>query len=428
MKRTTRTEMFLLLVVVLCGMANKQLYAQDYVLIPMDQSQTNHLKAYGVLFAHISEGGSGQWLLNYRGGSFLVENRTGLEDKSRVRNVSLEPVTAEQAGELLQQLEQSDQNTAAVNLEEVPSIAVYTPPGSLPWDDAVTLVLNYAEVPYDRIYDRDVLDGALEQYDWIHLHHEDFTGQFGKFWSTYRNTPWYVEQVNELKALAGELGFDKVSHLKRAVAKEIRSYVGRGGFLFAMCSGTNTLDLALASDGLDIVPEQLDGDPVDPQVNNLLNFTSTLAFENFHINTDPYTYSHDNVDIEIDTEEIRESLDYFTLFRFSARWDPVPTMLTQNHENSIRGFYGQTTAFRKEQVKPTVVILGETPGQNQVKYLSGNYGEGTFTFYGGHDPEDYMHRVNDPPTDLDLHPNSPGYRLILNNILFPAAEEQKLET
>lgn len=420
--------MFLVLLVVLCGTTSKQLYAQDYVLIPMDQSQANHLKAYGVLFSHISEGGSGQWLLNYRGGSFLVENRTGLTEKSRARNVSLEPFTAEQAGELLQQLEQSDQNTAAVNLEEVPSIAVYTPPGSLPWDDAVTLVLDYAEVPYDRIYDRDVLDGALEQYDWIHLHHEDFTGQFGKFWSTYRNAPWYVEQVNELKALARELGFDKVSHLKRAVAKEIRSYVGRGGFLFAMCSGTNTLDLALASDGLDIVPEQLDGDPVDPQVNSRLDFSSTLAFENFHINTDPYAYSHDNIDIEIDTERIRESLDYFTLFQFSARWDPVPTMLTQNHENSIRGFYGQTTAFRKGQIKSTVVILGETPGRDQVKYLYGNYGEGTFTFYGGHDPEDYMHRVNDPPTDLDLHPNSPGYRLILNNILFPAAEEQKLET
>lgn len=405
-----------------------QLFGQERVLIPMDETQTNHLKAYGIIFNHIAEGETGQWLLNYRGGSFLTTNSNDIIRKSRIRNVRIETLSGAEAAGLTEEVERPDVNMAAVNLEAVPSIAVYTPPRALPWDDAVTLALDYAEVPYDRIYDREVLEGELESYDWLHLHHEDFTGQFGKFWATYRNAPWYIERVRQLESLAEELGFEKVSELKLTVALRIRDYVARGGFLFAMCSGTNTLDIALAAEQVDIVPEPFDGDPVDSRVNERLDYSATFAFENFTVNTDPYEYSHDDIDVEIDLERIGESLDYFTLFEFSAKWDPVPTMLTQNHVSSIKGFYGQTTAFQKDKLKDHVVILGESPGRNQVKYLYGNFGEGTFTFFGGHDPEDYTHRVNDPPTDLDLYPNSPGYRLILNNILFPAAEEQKLET
>ncbi len=418
----------LVLFLIFLMVAPTGLIAQERVLIPMDDSQSDHLKAYGVIFNQIKEGASGQWLLNYRGGSFLTTNSHEIIRKSRVRNVRTEVISEAEAEQLVREVEEPGVNMASVNLETVPQIAVYTPPQSMPWDDAVTLALDYAEVPYDRIYDREVLAGELEQYDWLHLHHEDFTGQFGKFWATYRNMPWYIEEVQFLEGMADELGFGKVSDLKLAVAGEIQEYVGRGGFLFAMCSGTNTLDIALSAAGVDIVPEQFDGDPVDPDANEGLDYSRTFAFENFRINTDPYIYEHGDIDVPIDLDRISESLDYFTLFDFSAKWDPVPTMLTQNHVSSIKGFYGQTTAFQKDKIKNHVVILGESPGRDQVKYLHGNYGEGTFTFYGGHDPEDYTHRVNDPPTDLSLHPNSPGYRLILNNILFPAAEKQELET
>ncbi len=404
------------------------LTAQERVLIPMDASQTNHLKAYGIIFNHIEDGETGMWLLNYRGGSFLAPNNNEIVRKSRIRDVRVEVISEAEAERIIREVEQPDVNMAAVNLEKAPTIAVYSPPQAQPWDDAVTLALDYAEVSYDIIYDREVLNGELENYDWLHLHHEDFTGQFGKFWASYRNQPWYIEEVRKMEELAAELNFDKVSDLKLAVAREIQSYVGNGGFLFAMCSGTNTLDIALAAADVDIVPEQFDGDPVDRNANEKLDFSNTFAFENFTVNTDPYIYQHGNIDIEVNLNQISESLDYFTLFDFSAKWDPVPTMLTQNHVSSIKGFYGQTTAFKKDKIKSHVVILGESPGRDQVKYLHGNYGAGTFTFYAGHDPEDYKHRVNDPPTDLSLHTNSPGYRLILNNILFPAAQEQKLET
>ncbi|HBQ61468.1 MAG TPA: asparagine synthetase B, partial [Balneolaceae bacterium] len=287
------------------------------------------------------------------------------------------------------------------------------------------LALTYAEVEYDKIWDVEVLEGKLDEYDWLHLHHEDFTGQFGKFWANYRNMPWYIAQVKQMEAMAAELGYSSVSEQKKDVAHTIKEYVGEGGFLFAMCSGTDTFDIALAAEGVDIAPEQFDGDPADPNAQQKLDFDKTLAFENFEIKLNPAEYEHANIDVPVSINRVDQSLDFFTLFDFSAKWDPVPTMLTQNHVSSVRGFYGQTTAFQKDKVKSSVVILGESPGREQVKYIHGNYGNGTFTFYAGHDPEDYTHRVNDPPTDLELHPNSPGYRLILNNILFPRLKKRR---
>jgi hypothetical protein len=420
--------LFSILFTTLFSMLSISSVAQERVLIPMDATQTDHLKAYGIIFNHISTGESGTWLLNYRGGSFMTTNSREIVRKSRVRNVRIEVISEAQALEIIREVEQPNVNMAAINLEATPKIAVYSPPQALPWDDAVTLALDYAEIPYDTVYDVEILSGALENYDWLHLHHEDFTGQFGKFYAIYRNAPWYITRVRNLEQMANELGFNKVSELKLAVVHEVRDFVGNGGFMFAMCSATDTFDIALAAVGLDIVPTPLDGDPVDPNVNERLNFENTFAFENFEVVTDPYIYEHATIDIEVNLDQISESLDYFTLFEFSAKWDPVPTMLTQNHVNSIRGFYGQATAFNKDKIKSNVVILAESPGRNQVKYLHGNHGEGTFTFYGGHDPEDYTHRVGDPPTDLSLHTNSPGYRLILNNILFPAAEKKKRQT
>jgi len=402
--------------------------AQERVIIHMDASQTNHLKAYGVIFNHLIDGNSGIWLLNYKGGSFLTQNTNDIIRKSRVRNVQIQEISESEAVRILDQVEHPEANMTAINLEKAPNIAVYSPPQAMPWDDAVTLALDYAEVPYDLLYDEEVLSGDLNDYDWLHLHHEDFTGQYGKFWAMYRNHPWYISRVNFLEEVAGKLGFDKVSELKQAVAKTIKSYVAEGGFLFAMCSGTDTFDIALAAEDTDIVPTQFDNDPVDPNANKRLDYSKTLAFENFSAIMDPTKYEHSDIDVEVDIDRISESLDYFTLFDFSAKWDPVPTMLTQNHVSSLRGFFGQATAFQKDKVKNNVVILAESPGLDKVKYIHGNHGLGTFTFYGGHDPEDYTHHVHDPPTDLDLHPNSPGYRLILNNILFPAAEKKKKET
>ena len=402
--------------------------AGERVLIPMDLSQTNHLKAYGVIFNHIAQNESGMWLLNYRGGSFLTTSSSNIVREARLRNVRVETISASEAQAILREVENPGANMAVVNLETVPSIAVYTPPGTPPWDDAVTLALDYAEIPYDQVYDPEVLSGQLSQYDWLHLHHEDFTGQHGKFWAAYQNQPWYIEQVKRREEMAARLGFQKVSELKLAVVHGIRDFVAAGGFMFAMCSATDTFDIALAAESLDIVPSQLDGDPVDNNVNERLDYSKTFAFENFSIIADPYIYEHSDIDVEVDLNRISESLDYFTLFEFSAKWDPVPAMMTQNHVSSIPGFYGQATAFQKDKLKGSTVILGESPGQEKVKYLYGNYGQGSFTFYGGHDPEDYTHRIGDPPTDLNLHPNSPGYRLILNNILFPAAEEKKRQT
>ncbi|MEX0660245.1 MAG: asparagine synthetase B [Balneolaceae bacterium] len=402
--------------------------SQQRVLIPMDGSQTNHLKAYGVIFNHLVEGETGQWLLNYRGGSFLTTATSDIVRKSRVRNVRIDVISESEANQIISEVEQPNVNMSAVNLQTVPKIAVYSPPQAMPWDDAVTLALDYAEVPYETIYDEEVLNGDLDQYDWLHLHHEDFTGQFGKFYGMYRNASWYISEVNYLEGVAEQFGYQKVSDLKLDVVLEIKDYIGNGGFLFAMCSGTNTFDMALAAELIDIVPTEIDGDPVDSNVNERLDYNNTLAFENFSVITDPNIYQHGDIDVEVDLNRISESLDYFSLFEFSAKWDPVPAMLTQNHVSSIPGFYGQSTAFQSDKVKSNTVVLAESSGRDQVKYIHGNYGQGTFTFYAGHDPEDYTHRVGDPPTDLSLHTNSPGYRLILNNILFPAAEKKKRET
>lgn len=422
-----RTTTLLLLSIFMMGLSF-QAYAQQRVLIPMDGTQSNHLKAYGVIFNHVAKGESGMWLLNYKGGSFLTTNSADIVRTSRIKNVTVNVISESEAARILSDIEQPNTNMSAINLEKVPNIAVYTPPGNPPWDDAVTLALEYAEIPFDKVYDEEVLSGGLSDYDWLHLHHEDFTGQFGKFWAMYRSAPWYISRVKEKTELANRLGFQKVSELKNSVVLEIRDFVSNGGFMFAMCSATDTFDISLAATGLDIIPNELDGDPVDPNVNDLLNFGNTFAFRDFSVITDPYIYEHSNIDVEVDIDRISESLDYFTLFNFSAKWDPVPTMLTQNHVNSIRGFYGQATAFQKNKIKNNVVILGESPGLDKVKYIHGNIGRGTFTFYAGHDPEDYTHRVGDPPTDLSLHTNSPGYRLILNNILFPAAEKKKKQT
>jgi len=402
-------------------------HAQE-ILVPMDTGQSDHLKAYGVAYWAIDRGMEVDWLLNYRGGSFLLPASSSLTRELNTRGVRFEQVSGSETAQILSEVESPSSNQSVIRLEKAPRIAVYAPEQTLPWDDAVLLALEYAEVPYDMIYDDEVLGGDLADYDWLHLHHEDFTGQYGKFYQ-YRNTAWYQEQQRHLEGLALKHGFRKVSELKLAVAEEIRSYVGGGGFLFAMCSGTETLDIALAAHDTDIVPSAYDGDPVDPDFMERLNYDRTFAFKNFTPNVNATEYEHSNIDVGAPPPAERDpARDFFTLFDFSAKWDPVPSMLTQNHVSTIRGFLGQTTSFRKDLVKPGVTVLAEAPERNEVKYLHGNLGEGTFTFYAGHDPEDYQHFVGDPPTDLSLHKNSPGYRLILNNILFPAAQPEERKT
>lgn len=401
--------------------------AQD-ILVPMDTRQSDHLKAYGVAYWVLQRGVEMDWLLNYRGGSFLMGHFPELEAELQIRGVYYETINGAQTAQIIADVEREDNNTAMVRLEKPPRIAVYAPDQTLPWDDAVLLALNYAEVPYEMIYDDDVLGGKLENYDWLHLHHEDFTGQYGKFYN-FRNQPWYIEQQRQAEQAARRHGYRKVSDLKLAVARTIRDYVTQGGFLFAMCSGTDTIDLALAAHNTDIVPDPYDGDPIDTDALGKLDYEATFAFENFRPVFQAQVYEHSDIDAGAPPPPLRNpAVDYFTLFDFSAKWDPVPTMLTQNHVSTVKGFVGQTSNFRKHLVKPNVVILAEAPGRDEVRYLHGSMGQGTFTFYGGHDPEDYQHFVNDPPTDLKLHKNSPGYRLILNNILFPAARKKKQKT
>ncbi len=401
--------------------------AQD-ILVPMDASQSNHLKAYGIAFLALEKGQSVDWLLNYRGGSFLVPQSEALEQELQLRGVTYERLGGAQSAQIIAEVESEGSNTSVVRLEKAPKIAVYAPDQTLPWDDAVLLALEYAEVSYEMIYDDEVLSGELSEYDWLHLHHEDFTGQYGKFLQ-YRNMPWYIEQQRQAEEAARRHGFRKVSKLKLAVTERIKEYVANGGFLFAMCSGTDTYDIALAAYATDIVPAEYDGDPIDPNAQSELDYGRTLAFENFTPIFNPAEYEHSDIDSGPPPPQLRNpTLDYFTLFEFSAKWDPVPTMLTQNHVATIKGFIGQTTNFNKDVIKPGVTQLAEVPGREEAKYLHGNLGQGTFTFYGGHDPEDYQHFVGDPPTDLDLHKNSPGYRLILNNILFPAAKKKKQKT
>lgn len=396
------------------------------ILIPMDFTQSNHLKAYGVAFEALKEQYVVKWFLNYRGGCFLMPESESLAALCNIRGVRFELVSSAQVAAIMQEIQES--NMEVVVLEKEPKIAVYIPPNALPWDDAVTLALDYAEIDYDRVWDDEVLAGKLSDYDWLHLHHEDFTGQYGKFYGAYRNTAWYQNDVRVNEAMAAKHGYAKVWQLKHAVAEKIREFVMNGGFLFAMCAATDTLDIALAAHNVDIVDALIDGDGIDPHYQEKLDYSRCFAFDNFKLKTNPFEYEFSDIDAS-DYSRLRgPEADYFQLFDFSAKYDPVPTMLTQCHTNIIPGFLGQTTSFFKDKVKKSVIILAEVPGQNEVKYIHGNFGKGTFTFYGGHDPEDYEHKIGDPPTILDLYKNSPGYRLILNNILFPAAEKKQLKT
>ena len=397
------------------------------IIIPMDDKQSNHLKAYGVAYWVLKQDVSMWWLLNYKGGSFLIPYAQSIEAECRIRNVSYDLIADVQASAILAEIAVPETNMDAVKLDKAPKMAVYSPKNKLPWDDAVTMVLTYAEIPYDLIYDEEVIKGMLPNYDWLHLHHEDFTGQYGRFYAAYRNAAWYQNDVQQNEQTAAKLGFKKVSELKLAVATAIKNFTIGGGFLFAMCSGTDSYDIALAAAGIDICESMFDGDNADPNAQAKLNFQQTFAFKNFKIDNNPYNYEFSDID-NTNNRNLTEQNDYFSLFDFSAKWDPVPSMLTQNHEKVIKGFMGQTTAFKKSLVKPDVLVLGETSIAGEVRYIHGEIGKGTWTFYGGHDPEDYQHLVSDPPTDLSLHPNSPGYRLILNNVLFPASKKKKQKT
>ena len=397
------------------------------ILLPMDDTQKNHLKSYGLAYWTLKNGLDIKWLINYRGGSFLLPLNTQIESECKVRGISYEVISDAQANAVLQEIAQPEVNMDAIKLEKAPKIAVYSPKSKLPWDDAVTMALKYAEIPYDVIYDDEVVEGKLQNYDWLHLHHEDFTGQYGKFWGSFRNAPWYVDDVRMQEETARKHGFSKVSQLKLFVAKSIKDFMWNGGFLFAMCSATDSYDIALSAEGVDICAEMFDGDPMDPNMQSKLDYDKTLAFTNFKLVTNPYEYEYSDIDMTT-KRRVTQDNDYFTLFEFSAKWDPVPTILCQNHTNLIPGFMGQTTSFDKTLIKPNVLIMGENKAAGEARYIHGDYGKGTWTFYGGHDPEDYQHLVGDPPTNLELHPNSPGYRLILNNILFPASKKKKLKT
>ncbi len=398
-----------------------------YILVPMDNTQTNHLKAYGITYWILQNDIEAWWLLNYRGGSFLFQHNVNIERECILRNISYEVIANAQKISILNEISSPSVNMDAIKLETAPRIAVYTPPFSEPWDDAVTLALTYAEIPYDELYDREILNGELANYDWLHLHHEDFTGQYGKFYAAYGRMQWYRDNQRRQEEEAAALGFNKVSQLKLAVVQTIKAYVAQGGFMFAMCSATDTFDIALAAEGVDICEAMYDGDPADPHANEKLDYSKTLAFTDFKLIMNPLEYEYSDIDVT-DTRNVAQNEDYFTLFEFSAKWDPIPTMLTQNHTNMVKGFMGQTTAFRKSLIKPHVLIMGENRAHGEARYIHSDFGKGFWTWYGGHDPEDYRHYVGDEPTDLELHPNSPGYRLILNNVLFPAARKKKLKT
>ncbi len=397
------------------------------ILIQMDNTQRNHLKAYGIAYWSLERAVDVKWLLNYRGGSFMMAYVKEIENECLVRGVSFEIIADSKAAAIEDEISSPSQNMDVVLLQKAPKIAVYTPSNKQPWDDAVTMVLNYAEIPYDKIYDDEIIAGKLSDYDWLHLHHEDFTGQFGKFYRSYQHAPWYQEEVRVNNETAKRNGFLKVSEMKLYVSKTIQQYISKGGFLFAMCAATDTYDIAIAADGVDICESMYDGDPADPRAQDHLDFTHTLAFENFELEMNPMVYEFSNIDVT-ETRKVAQANDFFTLFDFSAKWDPVPTMLTQNHQRVIKGFMGQTTAYKKDLVKPGVLIMGENKAANEARYLHGELDNGTWTFYGGHDPEDYRHLVGDQPTDLNLYPSSPGYRLILNNVLFPAAKKKKQKT
>ena len=422
-KSLSRSFVFLLF---LLGSLQSALGSQ--LLIPMDaEGQKNHLKAYGITYWVLQKQQKVQWLLNYRGGAFMLPDLEETRKECQIRGVSFEVLSDGEAASLLEAIASPSQNQEAVILEKAPRIAVYSPKDKQPWDDAVTMVLTYAEIPYVTIYDEEVLSDGLAIYDWLHLHHEDFTGQFGKFYGAYRAAPWYIEGKRLAEERARKLGYDKVSEQKGAVAEKIRRYVIGGGFMFAMCSATDSFDIALAANGVDICEPMFDGDPSQANYQSLLDYDRTFAFTNFTLERSPLRYEFSSIDMT-SKRGVPKETDYFALMEFSAKWDPVPTMLTQNHTALVKGFMGQTTAFVRGEIKPTVIVLGENRGNGEARYIHGIKGKGFFTFYGGHDPEDYQHRVGDPKTELDLHPTSPGYRLILNNVLFPAARKKKQKT
>lgn len=404
------------------------LNAQVKLLIPMESWQTNHLKAYGIAYRHLLQGKELDWLLNYRGGAFLFGYSQLLEEECKLNNVSYELIDGTQTAQIYAFVQDEKNNTELVRLEKAARIAVYVPPNALPWDDAVQLALDYAGIPYEKMWDEEVLSGKLKGIDWIHLHHEDFTGQYGKFFASFSTSAWYLNQMKTNEDVAKKLGYKKVSHLKLAVVKKLTEYIAEGGFLFTMCSATDTYDIALASQYTDICAEIYDGDPYDPDANSKLDFTDCIAFENFQIILDPLQYEYSNIDITPELFYVGQYNDNYKLVYFSAKLDPVPTMLVQCHTALIKGTMGQTSGFRKEFIKKNVTILGMNENSNMVRYIHGNYGKGTFTLFGGHDPEDYQHLVGAPATNLDNYPNSPGYRLILNNVLFPAAKKKKLKT
>ena len=415
------TKIILTLFLILTGLDGQKL------LIPMDQAQNDHLKAYGIAYYILTRNITVEWLLNYRGGSFLVDDHPFIQAECRIRGVSFIQITDEII-DIYTIIDQENMDIAL--LEKAPKIAIYTPLNKQPWDDAVTLALTYAEVRYETLWDEEVLSEKLFQYDWLHLHHEDFTGQYGKFYRNYHNAQWYIDQKMQFEIMAQKLGMPSVHEEKKAVSRAIKSYVGNGGFIFAMCSATDSYDIALSLENIDGVHQVFDGSPIDPKVQNKLDYSKSLAFTDFKLYSDPMIYEFSNIDFPPSHNPITRGAeaDYFSLFEFSAKYDPVPTMLTQNHVAVVKGFMGQTTGFHRNRIKKHVVIMGEDPASEQVKYLHGNFGKGSFTFYGGHDPEDYQHFVGDPPTDLSLHRNSPGYRLILNNILFPAARKKERKT
>ncbi|WDF62609.1 asparagine synthetase B [Flavobacterium sp. KACC 22763] len=400
----------------------------SFILLPMDETtQQNHLKAYGITYWCLSRDYKASWLLNYRGGSFLLPDADEIRKECKIRGVSFEVISDSEQASILNEISSPSQNMESVILEKAPKIAVYTPKGKQPWDDAVTLVLTYAEIPFTPIYDEEVLSDQLLMYDWLHLHHEDFTGQYGKFYAAYKNTPWYIDQKKDAEALAAKLGYAKVSQEKGAVAKKIRDFVIGGGFMFAMCSATDSFDIALAADGVDICETMFDGDPSESNYQSKLNYNNSFAFKNFTLERRPEVYEFSDIDMTTKRRILMEK-DYFTLMEFSAKWDPIPSMLCQNHTQLVKGFMGQTTSFDTSLIKSNILIMGTCELNGESRYIHGEKGKGMFTFFGGHDPEDFQHQVGDPPTVLDLHPNSPGYRLILNNVLFPAARKKKLKT
>ena len=400
----------------------------NFILLPMDETtQKNHLKAYGVTYWCLDKKYKASWLLNYRGGSFLLPDASEIRKECQIRGVSFELLSDDQANQILNEISSPSQNMETVVLEKAPKVAVYTPQGKQPWDDAVTMVLKYAEIPFTPVYDEEVLSDQLIVYDWLHLHHEDFTGQYGKFYGAYRSAPWYIQQKQDAEILAKKLGYTKVSQAKLAVAKKIRDFVIGGGFMFAMCSATDSFDIALAAEGVDICEPMFDGDDSEGNYQSKMDYSKTFAFKDFVLDRRPEHYEFSDIDMT-EKRRIPMEKDYFTLMDFSAKWDFIPTMLCQNHTSLVKGFMGQTTSFDRKLVKTNVLVLGENQVNDEARYIHGQKGKGFFTFFGGHDPEDYQHKVGDEPTILDLHPNSPGFRLILNNILFPAAKKKKQKT